>query len=423
MKFLDQIDWRKVLGTIIGGIIFLSCILFFTYAYYNWRSENTTVGFDIEDASLKCISGPSVNVHNIGPVLNYQDGVKAIFSVNNNKSGNATVSLSLDITSISDTLLVESFKYKLVQDVNGGNNFDYSNPIVEGNFSTFQVGTNLIKSDVTVGSNAIYSYQFIVYIDGTMYNPENMQQNSLNSILVIGNCDSSVNYLSSVAPGSYVSYTGNNGCSGSACSGQNANYVSDTNMGYCFSSDYKFNVNGWRVGYIKDGTAYLISAGAPECMCTDSNGTSSNSSCSDYETTNGVPMHLANLDSKALTYCNTNYAYGGICNSSSAWAMDSDDFQNITGSVLSSSSCFSQLNSIECGYGNNLIDNGSYYWYATPYSASSIFTFFWFPNNRFVYDNDSYIVIGVRPVLRLASSVFVVGGSGTYEDPYQISNS
>lgn len=229
--------------------------------------------------------------------------------------------------------------------------------------------------------------------------------------------------LADMEVGSYVSYTGNNGCSGVACSGQNANYVSDDDMGYCSSSSKKFNVNGWRVGYVKDGTAYLISAGAPECMCTDSNGTSSNSSCSDYETTNGVPMHLANLDSKALTYCNTNYAYGGICNSSSAWAMDSDDFQNITGSVLSSSSCFSQLNSIECGYGNNLIDNGSYYWYATPYSASSIFTFYWYPNNRFVYDNDSYIVIGVRPVLRLASSVFVVGGSGTYEDPYQISNS
>ncbi|MGN1028624.1 MAG: hypothetical protein ACI4P7_00870 [Bacilli bacterium] len=228
--------------------------------------------------------------------------------------------------------------------------------------------------------------------------------------------------LSDMEVGSYVSYTGNNGCSGVACGGQNANYVSDTDMGYCYSSNYKFIVNGWRVGYVKDGSVYLISAGSPECMCTNSDGTSSNSSCSDSESTGGVPMHLANLDNKALTYCNTNYAYGGICNSSSAWAMDADDFQIITGSVLSSSSCYNQYSSVVCGYQNDLIDNGGYYWYATPYSASSSNAFDWRPNYRNVSSNYSYYVRGVRPVLRLESSVLVVGGSGTYEDPYQIGN-
>ena len=73
--------------------------------------------------------------------------------------------------------------------------------------------------------------------------------------------------LSSVASGSYVKYTGSNGCSGKACEGQNANYVSDSNMGYCYSSSYKFNANGWRVAYTKkNDSAYLISAGAPECF-------------------------------------------------------------------------------------------------------------------------------------------------------------
>ena len=228
--------------------------------------------------------------------------------------------------------------------------------------------------------------------------------------------------LSDMEVGSYVSYLGNNGCTGSACSGQNANYVSDTDMGYCSSSNYKFIVNGWRIGYVKDGSAYLISAGSPECMCTSSDGTSSNSSCSDYETTNGAPMHLANLDSKALTYCNPDYAYGGICNSSSAWAMDTLDFQIITGSVLSFSSCNSQSKKVACGYRNDLIDNGGYYWYATSYSASSGSTFGWYPYNRFVDGSISKNVRGARPVLRLESSVLVVGGSGTYEDPYQIGN-
>ena len=95
-------------------------------------------------------------------------------------------------------------------------------------------------------------------------------------------------------------------------------------------------------------------------MCTNSDGTTSNSNCTSYETNNGVPLHLANLDSKALTYCNPNYAYGGVCNSNSAWAMDAIDFEAITGSTLSMDSCYNVSDSTECGYGNDLIDNGVY---------------------------------------------------------------
>ncbi|MCI6266568.1 MAG: hypothetical protein MR598_06980 [Erysipelotrichaceae bacterium] len=313
---------------------------------------------------------------------------------------------------------------------------------------------------------------------------------------------SGTNYpkLNTVDVGSYVKYVGNNGCDGKHCEGENANYVSDDDMGYCSSSNYKFTVNGWRVGYIQDNTAYLISAGAPECVRTymDSKSTgvgaqtfstnyyygsgyqfdkttgkfsltgvtsstlawssnytsiisntpytckstSATETCTmlyeiteyysstqgkaylhyNYDSTNGAPTHLAKLDSRALKYCNTDYAYGGICNSSSAWAMDATDFQIITGSVLSSSSCYNQSSKVACGYRNDLIDNGGYYWYATSYSASSYHTFSWIPNYRYV---DAYISInlrGVRPVLRLESSVLVVGGSGTYEDPYIISN-
>lgn len=192
MKHIEQINKRKVIGAVIGTIIFISCILFFTYAYYNWKSENTLVSFDIEEASMECILGPNVNATNIGPVLNYQDGVKAELSATNGSGGESYFSLSLDITSISDTLLVESFKYKLVQDVNGGTNYDYDHPIVEGDFSNFVIGTNIIKQNVAVGANATYTYQFIVYIDGVIYNDTNMQQNSLNSNLVIGDCNDSL---------------------------------------------------------------------------------------------------------------------------------------------------------------------------------------------------------------------------------------
>ena len=158
-------------------------------------------------------------------------------------------------------------------------------------------------------------------------------------------------------------------------------------------------------------------------MCTSSDGTVG-ISCDNYENTNGAPMHLANLNNEALKYCNSDYAYGGVCDSSSTWAMNASDFQKITGSVLSSSGCYASFSNMSCGYNNDLIDNGGYYWYASPYnSTSSEYVFEWDSNGRGVGYSVSFDSSGLRPVLRLQSSVYVTGGSGTYEDPYIISNS
>ena len=221
--------------------------------------------------------------------------------------------------------------------------------------------------------------------------------------------------LNTVEVGSYVKYTGNNGCSGKACEGQNANYVDDNDMGYCDNSSQGFIVNGWRIAYIKDGSAYLISAGSPECMCTSKDGTAG-TSCSDHEETNGVPQHLANLNAKALTYCNSTYSYNNVCNSSSSWNMNTDDFQSITGDSLSTA--FNKISGYYDRY--SLISNGGYYWFATPYSSSSTDAFYWSSGSRVVSYDASRNAIGLRPVLRLRSSVVVVSGRGTYKDPYVI---
>ena len=50
-------------------------------------------------------------------------------------------------------------------------------------------------------------------------------------------------------------------------------------------------------------------------------------------------MHLKNLNDRALTYCNKEFAYGGKCDNNSAWAMNASDFRKINGSELSSVSC------------------------------------------------------------------------------------
>ena len=173
---------RKFLGTIIGVIFWTMCIVFFTYAYYEWKSINTNVVLGIQDLATKCIKGPNVNVDDIGPVFNSSDGVAAEFSFVNDLNTTKNFDINLNITSISDNLLVDSFKYMLVL------NDNYTSPVVSGNFSNFEVGENVIKSNVSVSANDSASYKFIVYIDGNMYNNPNMQNNSMKAYLELGNC-------------------------------------------------------------------------------------------------------------------------------------------------------------------------------------------------------------------------------------------
>ena len=312
--------------------------------------------------------------------------------------------------------------------------------------------------------------------------------------------DTSTKLLNTVSVGSYVKYMGNNGCDGNHCAGDNANYVSDDDMGYCGDTSSGFIVNGWRVAYIKDNSAYLVSAGAPECVATyvenisastsneslssnyyygsgyvfdevkgeyrlmgvtsttlawSSNynsiidntpytckTTSSSGSCTTmykviaYSSSSqgkvitynnydgaGVVNHIAHLNKAALKYGNTNYAYNGVCDVTSSWSINDSDYQMITtniGTKKTLSNCSGDSGSRACGFNNDLIDNGGYYWFATPDSASSTFTFHWYPYSRLVISYASNCTYGVRPVLRLRSSVSVMSGSGTYKDPYVI---
>ena len=190
MRWLDfkRIDLRKFLGTIIGGILFICCILFFTYAYYEWRSGNTNVVIGINDLSTKCMLGPDIEASNIGPVLEPRYGEKVDFQIENSTGITESFGFQLNITSISDNLLTESFKYMLVVSTSGSYAYDYNDPILSGNFSDFEVGNDVIDTSVSVAGNSIYSYRFIIYIDGNMKNDINMQNNSFVGSIEIGNC-------------------------------------------------------------------------------------------------------------------------------------------------------------------------------------------------------------------------------------------
>ena len=238
--------------------------------------------------------------------------------------------------------------------------------------------------------------------------------------------------LNTMKVGDYVAYVGNNGCNngvagttgdsnaeaGNSCKGENANQSLDNSnytYGYCAVNGGKFYTYGWRIAYIENESVYLVSAGAPECMTTSSSG-------------NATFINEANT--RALDYCNSTYAYGGVCNYSSAWAIGNEDFKKITNAISGTSSnltsgygsvhCNQVSSEKRCGYNNDLIDNGGIYWFAAYESMSSTNGVIWNPGRRYVDSYASTLAYGLRPIIRLSSSVFVTGGEGTIDDPFQI---
>lgn len=226
-------------------------------------------------------------------------------------------------------------------------------------------------------------------------------------------------YLSEALVGSYVKYTGNNGCSGKSCEGQNANYVGGSTNGYCWNADYTFANSGWRIAYIQNNTAYLTSAGATDCMSTDASGNTSTGTASSSTSGDGRNTHFTNMNNIALKYCNSKFAYGGVCNSSSAWAMSANDHKIITGGT-EIKNCIQVSESTACGYNNSILDNGGFYWFATANTASNTGIFEFGAQYRRVGYYDSNLPLGVRPVIRLDNSVIVTGGIGTASNPYTI---
>ncbi len=226
-------------------------------------------------------------------------------------------------------------------------------------------------------------------------------------------------YLFKANVGSYIKYTGNNGCSGKSCEGQNANYVGGSTNGYCWNADYTFANSGWRIAYIQNNTAYLTSAGATDCMSTDASGNTSTGTASSSTSGNGRNTHFTNMNNIALKYCNSKFAYNGVCNNSSAWAMSANDHKIITGGT-EITNCIQVSESTACGYNNSILDNGGFYWFASANTGTSTGVFEFGAQYRRVGYYDSNLPLGVRPVIRLDNSVIVTGGIGTASNPYTI---
>ncbi len=182
---------KGVIGSLIGVLFFLSTCLLFSYASYTWKSDNTVVTFNFLDSYFYCESDLNVTMRNISPVLDYRAGPYQTFKVNNIGLKDTTFSLSLNIEEISNSLLTNSFKYKLVVDKTGGSNncADLNSTGCEevegvsGDFSNLKVGMNTLGEVINLSNNSRYQYYLFLYIDGSMSNNVDMQDATLISTL------------------------------------------------------------------------------------------------------------------------------------------------------------------------------------------------------------------------------------------------
>ena len=153
-----------------------------TLAWIVWSSKdntkmNVTIG-DLADVSFK--TGNDINISNLSPSFYYDDGALTEFSVRKKKglTTELNTSIYLDITSISDELKNDNFKYVLLSS-SDGNTY---NEVISSSFKDASIGKLSIVTDTPLTDGKTY-YKFYIWIDGNNENNETMQGKSLKGTL------------------------------------------------------------------------------------------------------------------------------------------------------------------------------------------------------------------------------------------------
>ena len=153
-----------------------------TLAWIVWSSKdntkmNVTIG-DLADVSFK--SGNDINISNLSPSFYYDDGALTEFSIRKKKGLTTTLNTNiyLDITSISDELKNDNFKYVLLSS-SDGNTY---NEVISSSFKDASVGKLDIVTDSPLTDGKTY-YKFYIWIDGNNENNTTMQGKSLKASL------------------------------------------------------------------------------------------------------------------------------------------------------------------------------------------------------------------------------------------------
>ena len=172
-------DKSKIVKLMITVIILIVIALVGTYALTIWRStENTELTLRIGDISgFYCTKGDNIEINNIGPIFDYTiDGESTTFSIDNQTNETANVTVKFHITTITDNLKEESFKYVLMTNTNNSSYTVYK----EGDFKDVTSNSSITLLDnYEVGLSSRVSFKLVIYIDGNMENPITMQGGSL----------------------------------------------------------------------------------------------------------------------------------------------------------------------------------------------------------------------------------------------------
>ena len=149
-----------------------------TYAYFSWQSTNNPlVDITVEDIADVIIKGGNdINITNIGPVLDYNDGEITEFYIKKKIENNLDLTINIIPTLLPDNLKEESFKLKLLS---SNDNITY-NEISEINFKDKEQDNIYRLSIIDLNQKVTY-YKIIFYIDGNMYNPNTMKNNSFKA--------------------------------------------------------------------------------------------------------------------------------------------------------------------------------------------------------------------------------------------------
>ena len=171
-------------------IVLISLVgLMGTYAWFTWKSSsNTNVTLSIGNlADVTFTSGPDINISNLAPVYNYTDGVSTTFVMKNNSTtNNLNYEIKLDVTSISNELKNESFKYTLLKD----------NKVVQtGNFKNAVNGKTLILNTGLLAKGSTSNYKLYFWIDGNIENSSSMMNKSLVGMIDVGEKTTYINNL------------------------------------------------------------------------------------------------------------------------------------------------------------------------------------------------------------------------------------
>ena len=172
-------DKSKIVKLMIFVIILIVIALVGTYALTIWRSiENTELTLRIGDISgIYCETGDPINISNLGPIFDYEiDGEAITFSIDNQTNEVVKTSATFNITTLTDNLKEESFKYKLLYSTN---NTTYE-LLKEGNFKDVTSGSKIeLLENYDVAISQKVHFKLIIYIDGNMENPITIQGGSL----------------------------------------------------------------------------------------------------------------------------------------------------------------------------------------------------------------------------------------------------